>query len=71
MPCKKRTKSKKSSSSPPQETERRGRKPYSISKMKHACTVEAHGSTRQRLESSLQKNHADHIAGRGKTSMTH
>ena len=48
-------KSKKSSSSPPQETERRGRKPCSTPKTKHACIVEAHESTRQRLESSLPK----------------
>ena len=33
-------------------------------KKKHACIVEAHGSTRQRLESSLPKNHEDHIAGK-------
>ena len=33
--------------------------------------VEAHESTRQRLESSLPKDHADHIAGKGYNSMTH
>ena len=32
MPCKKVIRSKKNSSSPPQETERRGRKPYPIQK---------------------------------------
>ena len=54
--AKKRQKSKKSSSRPPRETERRGRKPYSIPKTKHACIVEAHESLRQRLEPSLPKN---------------
>ena len=35
-----------------------------ISKIKHACIVEAHESTRQRLESSLPQDHQDHIAGK-------
>ena len=39
--------------------------------MKHPCIVEAHESTRQRLESSLPRNHEDHIAGKGFSSMTH
>ena len=30
----------------------------------HACIVEAHESTRKRLESSLPKNHEDDIAER-------
>ena len=71
MPCKKGTKTKKSSLRPPQETVRRGRKPYSIPKTKHACIVQAHESTTQRLESSLPRNREDHIAGKGYTSMTH
>ena len=71
MPCKNGTSSKKNSSSPPQETEKRGREPYPIPKTIHACIVEAHGSTRQQLESSLPKNHEDHFAGKGYTSMTH
>ena len=33
--------------------------------------MEAHESTRQRVERSVQKNHEDHIAGKGHTSMTH
>ena len=37
----------------------------------HACIVEAHEFTRQRLESSLPKDHEDHIAGNGYNSMTH
>ena len=40
-------------------------------KTKHACIVEVHVSTRQRLESSLPKDHDDHIAGKGYNSMTH
>ena len=59
------TKSKKSSSSPPQETERRVCKPDTIPKTKYACIVDAHESTTQRLESSLPKNHEDHFAGKG------
>ena len=34
----------------------------------HACIVEAHESTRKRLESYLPKGHEDHIAGKGYTS---
>ena len=37
----------------------------------YSCIVEAHESTRQRVESSKPKNHEDHIAGEGFTSMTH
>ena len=37
----------------------------------HDCIVESHESTRQRAESSQPKNHEDHIAGKGFTSMTH
>ena len=33
--------------------------------------VEAHESTRQRLELSLRKDHEHHIAGKGYNSMTH
>ena len=35
------------------------------------CTVESHESTRRRVESSQAKNHDDHIAGKGFTSMSH
>ena len=36
------------------------------------CMVASHESTRQRVESSqLQKNHEDHIAGKGFASMSH
>ena len=37
----------------------------------YGCMVESHESTRQRVESSQPKNHEDHIAGKGFTSMTH
>ena len=39
---------------------------------KNICgwVVESHESTRQRVESSLLTKHEDHIAGKGKTSMT-
>ena len=42
-----------------------------VPKTTYACTVEAHGSTRQRVEPSLSKNDEDHIAGKGYNSMTH
>ena len=45
--------------------------PTRFQKTKHACNVEAHEPTRQRLESSLPKDHEDHIAGKGHTSMSH
>ena len=41
------------------------------SKTKHACILEAHESTRQRLDSSIPKDHEDHIADKGFNSMTH
>ena len=40
-------------------------------KSKHACIVEAHESTRKRLERSLPKDHEDCIAGKGFNSLTH
>ena len=42
-----------------------------ILKTKQACIVEAHESTRKRLESSLTKDHEDHIAEKGFNSMSH
>ena len=45
--------------------------PTRFPKTKHARLVEAHESTRQRLESSLPKDHEDHIAGKRCNSMTH
>ena len=52
-----------------QETE--AKSSNKIPKTKHACIVEAHESTRQRLESSQPKDHENHIAGKGYNSMTH
>ena len=40
-------------------------------KTKHACIVEAHESTRKRLESTLPRSHEDHMAERGFNSMSH
>ena len=40
-------------------------------KTKYACIVEAHESTRKRLESTLPRNHEDHIAVKGFNSLTH
>ena len=34
-------------------------------KTKYACAVEAHESTRKRLESTLPRNHEDHLRERG------
>ena len=42
-----------------------------IQNTKHACIVEAHDSTRKRLESTLPKDHEDHIAGKGYNSISH
>ena len=67
MPCKKGTKKH----FPFQETEAKSCESNKIAKRKHACIMEAHESTRQRLESSLPKDHEDHIAGEGYNSMTH
>ena len=36
-----------------------------------SCMAESHESTRQRAESVQSKNHEDHIAGKGCTSMSH
>ena len=44
---------------------------HKVPKTKYGCIVEAHESTRQRVEPSQPRNHEDHIAGKGYTSMTH
>ena len=59
MPCKKGT----NKSFRFQETEAKSCQSNKIPKTKHACIVEAHEFTRQRLESSQPKDHEDHIAG--------
>ena len=40
-------------------------------KTMYACIVEAHESTRKRMEGSLHKDHEDHIAGKGINSLSH
>ena len=40
-------------------------------KTKYACIVEADKKTRMRMEESLPKDHEDHIAGKGNTSLNH
>ena len=67
MPCKKGTKKH----SGLQETDAKSDESNEIPKTKHACIVEVHESKRQRLESSLPKDHEDHIAGKGYNSMAH
>ena len=67
MPCKKVTKKHLGL----QESEARSVEFNVVPKTKHVCIVEAPKSTRKRLESSLQKDHADHIAGKGHNSMSH
>ena len=42
-----------------------------IPQTKHPCILEAHESTRQRVDSSLPQDHGEHIVGRGYNSMTH
>ena len=66
-PCNKET----GSPSSLRVTEARFEAPNKVPKTKCAYTVEAHESTRQRVESSLPTKHEDYIAGKGFTSMTH
>ena len=40
-------------------------------KTKYACIVEADESMRKRMEGSPDKNHEDHIAGKGINSLNH
>ena len=63
MPCKKGTKK--------HETEARSCESNKIPNIKHACVVEAHVCTRQHLESTLPKDHEDHIAEQGFNSLRH
>ena len=67
IPCKKGTKNRSSF----QETETKSYESNNIPKTNHTCIVEAHESTRQRLESSLPNDHEDHIAGKGYNSTNH
>ena len=67
MPCKKGPKKRSSF----QITEAKSCESNKIPKTKHACIVEAHESTRKRLEPSLPKDHEDRIASKGYISVTH
>ena len=67
LPCKKGTKKHSGF----QETEAKSDVSNKIPKTRHACIVEAQESTRQRLESTLSRNHKDHIAERVFNSLTH
>ena len=67
MPCKKNT---KNLTCLPETLARLGA-PSKVPKTKYACAVESHESTRQRVGSSPQKGHVDHIARKGHTSMNH
>ena len=40
-------------------------------RQKNACIVEADESMRIRMEGSLDKNHDEHIAGKGRNSLSH
>ena len=60
MPCK----MDKQGARKPQETEA-SESTDSDKKTEYACSVEAYESTRKRLESTLPRNHEDHIAAYG------
>ena len=54
-----------------QETDSETQGSNKIQKTKHACIVEAHESTRKRLESTPPKDHEDHIAEKWFNSSSH
>ena len=68
MPCKLRT---KKCPNKLREADSETKESHKMQKTKHACIVEAHESTRKRLESTLQKDHEDHIAEKGFNSLSH
>ena len=45
--------------------------PDKIQKSRHACLIEAHEPTTKRLERTLSKDHEDHIADLGFSSLSH
>ena len=63
MPCKLVT-TKRPNNNKLLETDSETKGSNKIQKTKHACIVEAHDSTRKRLESTLPKDHEDHISER-------
>ena len=54
-----------------QETASENKDSNTIQKSKHACIVEAHESTRMRLEFTLPKDHEDRTAKKGYNSFSH
>ena len=64
MPCKKRDSSNRKLVAELNSS-------HKVPKAKNGSIVESHESTGQRVETSLPKNHEDHIAGKRYTSMTH
>ena len=68
VPCKLRTTKRPSKML---ETDSDTRGSNNIPKTKHANIVEAHESTRMRLEFTLPKDHEDHIAEKGFNSLSH
>ena len=68
MPCKMGTKMRSKKS---RVTDDETKGSNTIPKTGHACIVAAHGSTRQRLESTLPKDHENHIAEKGFNSTSH
>ena len=68
MPCKLRTKKSPNKS---RETDDETKGSNKIQMTERACIVEAHESTRKRWESTLPKDHEDHIAERGFNSLSH
>ena len=68
MPLKLRTKKRPNKS---RETDDETKGSNKLRKTKHACIVEADDSTRKRLESTLPKDHEDHIAEKGFNSLSH
>ena len=67
MPCKGSTSSRVTGA----VNIRRAKTSEKIPKTRFNCIVEAHESTRPRMESVKKKNHEDHIAGKGHNSILH
>ena len=68
MPCKLRTKKRPNKL---RETYIETKWCNNIQKTQHACIVDAHESTRKRLESTLPKGPEDHKAEKGFNSLSH
>ena len=70
MPCKKQP-NNASSRGTGAPTLVKATAPYKVPKTKYTCIVEAHDSTKQRVEPGVQKNRENHIASKRCNSMTH